>query len=189
MRWRAVGALAAGLLALAATEVAFAERRYIIEQLVVSVSSEPLGGDRVGTLKSGDGVEFLERVGDFARVRLASGTEGWVKASYLMAELPLRERLAAREHELEALRSEFEALQTKVATPRPAEAGATAAAVAAARRASGAPPLLAVRDPAGGPEWVPTAVAALVALALGFALGWGVLDRRIRRKYGGLKIY
>jgi hypothetical protein len=29
----------------------------------------------------------------------------------------------------------------------------------------------------------------VVALGLGYALGWYVLDRRIRRKYGGLRIY
>jgi len=31
--------------------------------------------------------------------------------------------------------------------------------------------------------------AALPALAVGFALGALALDRRIRRKYGGLRIY
>jgi hypothetical protein len=31
--------------------------------------------------------------------------------------------------------------------------------------------------------------AALLALVAGFVLGWRVLDRRIRRKYGGLRIY
>lgn len=36
-------------------------------------------------------------------------------------------------------------------------------------------------------HWV--AGAALLGLVVGFALGWRVLDRRIRRKYGGLKIY
>jgi hypothetical protein len=28
-----------------------------------------------------------------------------------------------------------------------------------------------------------------IALVLGFALGWKMLDRRIRSKYGGLRIY
>lgn len=38
-----------------------------------------------------------------------------------------------------------------------------------------------------GWEWV--AGAALIGLVVGFALGWRMLDRRIRKKYGGLKIY
>jgi hypothetical protein len=29
----------------------------------------------------------------------------------------------------------------------------------------------------------------VVMLIAGFALGWRTLDRRIRRKYGGLRIY
>ena len=39
------------------------------------------------------------------------------------------------------------------------------------------------------PSWKWVIGAALVALIVGFALGWRTLDRRIRKKYGGLKIY
>jgi len=31
--------------------------------------------------------------------------------------------------------------------------------------------------------------SALIALLVGFVLGWRTLDRSIRRKYGGLRIY
>ena len=36
-------------------------------------------------------------------------------------------------------------------------------------------------------EWL--VLVALLALTAGFLLGWRLLDRRIRRKYGGLRIY
>lgn len=39
------------------------------------------------------------------------------------------------------------------------------------------------------PVWHWALGSFVVALGLGFALGWQVLDRRIRRKYGGLRIY
>jgi len=39
------------------------------------------------------------------------------------------------------------------------------------------------------PTWIVALVAAAVALGVGFALGWRMLDRRIRAKYGGLRIY
>jgi hypothetical protein len=39
------------------------------------------------------------------------------------------------------------------------------------------------------PSWKWVIGASLVALAVGFAIGWRTLDRRIRKKYGGLKIY
>jgi hypothetical protein len=39
------------------------------------------------------------------------------------------------------------------------------------------------------PVWHWALGSFVVALGLGYALGWFVLDRRIRRKYGGLRIY
>jgi uncharacterized membrane protein YbhN (UPF0104 family) len=39
------------------------------------------------------------------------------------------------------------------------------------------------------PSWTWVAGAAFLASVLGFLLGWHTLGRRIRKKYGGLKIY
>jgi len=39
------------------------------------------------------------------------------------------------------------------------------------------------------PVWHWVLGSSVIALGLGFALGWRMLDRRIRRKYGGLRIY
>ena len=38
-------------------------------------------------------------------------------------------------------------------------------------------------------NWPWLAGAAVAGLVVGFLLGWRTLDRRIRKKYGGLKIY
>jgi len=56
-----------------------AESLYVIEHLVVGVTSAPGGeGDRVATIKSGDRVEVLDRQEEEAQIRLADGTSGWV---------------------------------------------------------------------------------------------------------------
>jgi hypothetical protein len=39
------------------------------------------------------------------------------------------------------------------------------------------------------PSWLVTIAASLLMLVAGFMLGWRVLDKRIRAKYGGLRIY
>ncbi len=44
-------------------------------------------------------------------------------------------------------------------------------------------------DSPARPVWHWALGSFVVALGLGFALGWWTLDRRIRRKYGGLRIY
>lgn len=81
----------------------------------------------------------------------------------------------ARDAEVTALRKEVARLQSELdaeraaAIPAPEEAGSVA--------------------PPAGAAWGWLITVALLALAAGFVLGWRLLDRRIRRKYGGLRIY
>jgi hypothetical protein len=181
------------LLLAAAASVVRADPLYVIEHLVVGVNSAPEGtGERVASIRSGDRVEELERVGEESRIRLGNGTEGWVRSSYLSSELPLRRQLAERTREAESLRADLAAARSE------AEAARVAAAVSPAPPAD--PPAaeptavperqLFPRSPASdGPGWFVVGVACVLGLAAGFALGWRVLDQRIRRKYGGLRIY
>jgi SH3 domain protein len=197
---------AAALAALTLSMPLRAESNYVIEQLVVAVSSAPdASGEHVATLHSGDRVEVLEREGEHVHVRLANGREGWMRASYLSAEEPLRVRLAQRDAEVARLNDELNALKAQPhanvnanaasasATP---VAGASAAAQVAtqppAAEESAAAPAPALFD-AGEDHprmlWPWTLATGLVGLGIGFGLGALVLDRHIRRKYGGLRIY
>jgi hypothetical protein len=216
-----------------AASAAHAESLYVIEQLFVTVNSASDGnGQRVGQIKSGDEVELLERQGDQAHVRLASGSDGWVKGSYLSADPPLREQVKARTAELEQTRKEKAQLEAELAKARAALTAANAATSAAAKAASKQPAAPAVTSPPASaspantpvsppatsdatiaanpaepiaqsapplfqdeplmpsrPSWLAAVGVALLTLAVGFALGWWMLDRRIRAKFGGLRIY
>ena len=190
---------------LALPAVLRAESLYVIEQLVVGVSSTPdASGERVATLKSGDRVEALERAGDEVHVRLANGREGWVRASYLTADEPLRVRLAQRDAEVARLNDEVSALQTQLhSAAAPPAAGTAACAPGGGVTASPATPRPAAEDPAAPaagalfsageerarPSWPWMLAAAVIAFGAGFGLGALTLDRHIRRKYGGLRIY
>lgn len=80
-----------------------------------------------------------------------------------------------RDAQMAALRGEVSRLQSELDAER-------AAALAAPEdSASGAQP---ARSPWG---WL--IATALLALVAGFLLGWRLLDRRIRARYGGLRIY
>jgi Bacterial SH3 domain len=208
-RWHLAVLLAAG----AAAGVARAETQYVIEQLVVLVTSAPdPGSERIATLKSGDRVEVLERVGDTVHVQLASGKDGWIGARYLSSDEPLRPRLAQRDAQLAQLKEEVTRLQGELAAARaPAAAAAPAAGSSIANTANttntaiAAPAAAASAADTGGPPaeplftgatdeapprpWPWVLSAALAGLLLGFAVGALVLDRYIRRKYGGLRIY
>jgi hypothetical protein len=215
---RPIALALAGALLLSAP-VARAETLYVIEQLVVSVNATADGtGDRVGQIKSGDSVELIERQDEQAHIRLPSGQEGWVKGSYLSASLPLHQQLAARTEELEKVRKEKAQLETDLAAAKKAASAAAAAAKTpppAAAAPAPAPPAPVIETPppttAGSaaesaspgapplfpestlmpsrPSWLWAVGCSIVSLGIGFALGWRLLDRRIRAKYGGLRIY
>ncbi len=200
--------------------VSHAEPLYVIEQLVVSVSSEPGGaGEKVASIKSGDAVELLEKRNGDARVRLASGAEGWVRSSYLSAQEPLQKRLTERTAAAEKLEQEVSRLQAELAAARDSKSTTAPTSTAAPRNSNStaadpAPGAAAPADPGtpratdtantpvnepsyfmtepeqpARPVWHWILLSCLLTLGLGFALGWWVLDRRIRRKYGGLRIY
>ena len=171
-----------------------AETLYVIEQLVVAVSSAPdPSGERVATLKSGDRLEMLERAGEQVHVRLANGREGWVRASYLSADEPLRVRLAQRDAELARLNDEVSLLKAQPrAAPAVAGGAAAAATATAAVQDPATPPpgaLFSAGEERQPPLWPWTLAAALIGCGIGFGLGAFMLDRHIRRKYGGLRIY
>jgi len=187
--------------AAAAASAAPAESLYVIEQLVINVNSAPdASGERIATVKSGERVAVIERLRDQVHVRLANGVEGWIRASYLSADEPLRPRLVAREAELSELRGELTRLQGELEAARTGKPAATASAAnssaatgvtSAEDTAVAAPPaLFAPRAlPPAQRLWTWVLGASLVSLLLGVALGVALLDRHIRRKYGGLRIY
>jgi len=206
------------LLMLAAAPAAHAETLYVIEQLVVNVNSAPdASGQRVATIKSGDGVEVLEKQGDQVHVRLTNGTDGWVRKSYLSSDEPVQHRLNERTAEVEKLKQDVARLQGELAAAKALPRGKPAApqtntsaaattpppAPGPAKSGSGHPNPDSAGDPAApepsyfmtppeapaSPAWHWALGSFLIALVLGYVLGWQMLDRRIRRKYGGLRIY
>jgi hypothetical protein len=208
----ALGRASLCLLALMLTAPAVrADPTYVIEQLVVSVTSTPdPEGERIGQVKSGDKLEVLEREADETHVRLSNGKDGWVKSSYLTADPPLQTRLTERTAEVEKLKQDADKLrqqddklkqdvsrlESQLAASRVARTATSDSPPPPAT--SDSPPLPAplhdtvfLRPPVhpGDTPWLLLLGSSAVMLLVGFAAGWRTLDRRIRRKYGGLRIY
>ena len=194
--------LAALLLALLSMR-GVAATAYVSDELVLGVYAEQNSqGQRLATLHSGTGVETLAQNGDFTQVRLSDGTTGWVKSAFLTANLPAVVRVKQLEEELDqrrattpalaeaAARREVERLQSELAAKQSeldaARAGG-AAPVAASPPMSG--PLAAIQA-AAAPRWpVIAGVSVALGLAVGFWLGYATLARRVRDKFGGIKVY
>jgi uncharacterized protein YgiM (DUF1202 family) len=163
---------------------AAADTAYVSDELVLGVYAEQNGqGQRLTTLHSGAGVETLAQSGDYTQVRLSDGTVGWVKSAFLTAKEPAALRIKQLEEELDrsrattpalaeaAARSEVESLKQQLAAQQ------ERLAAAPVRRPSSAAPALIIAASAG------------VSLLCGFWLGYAVLARRIKHKFGGIKVY
>jgi hypothetical protein len=206
------------LLALVAARVT-AATAYVSDELVLGVYAEQNGqGQRLTTLHSGAGVETLSVNGEFTQVRLIDGTTGWVKSAYLTTREPATVRVKQLEEELDrsrattpalaeaAARSEVEQLKGELASKQSeldavrgtvaAPAGALGVTVPGAAASSTATPggampsgvMAAISAAILRHPWIAVALM-LAALACGFWLGFATLARRIKHKFGGIKVY
>ena len=178
---------------------------YVSDELVLGVYAEQNGqGNRLATLHSGAAVETLAVNGEFTQVRLSDGITGWVKSAYLTTQEPATVRVkqlqeevdrnrattpglaaAAARSELEQLKSELankqselDAARQALAAPAPAPGGAMTGDAASNASPGGAM----------GRPWI-LLIAVPAALACGFWLGYSTLARRVRNKFGGIKVY
>jgi uncharacterized protein YgiM (DUF1202 family) len=197
VRW-----LAALLLALLSIK-GVAATAYVSDELVLGVYAEENNqGQRLATLHSGTSVETLAQNGDFTQVRLSDGTTGWVKSAFLTANEPAVVRVKRLQEELDqsrattpalaeaAARSEVERLKLELAAKQSeldaAHAGGAVPVTASPPKLG---PLAAIQS-AAAPRWpVITGVAVAIGLACGFWLGYATLARRVRHKFGGIKVY
>ena len=179
----------------------WAATAYVTDELILNVYSEQnQQGQRLATLHSGASVETLATSADSTQVRLGDGVTGWVKSSFLTTSVPATARVKQLEEELDrsrattpalaeaAARSEVERLQHELSDTQSQLAEALSArgesSAAGGAAGSGAPPAARRSIGVGG-----AAIGMLVVATLGFWLGYATLARRIRRKFGGLKVY
>ncbi|HEC26346.1 MAG TPA: TIGR04211 family SH3 domain-containing protein [Gammaproteobacteria bacterium] len=97
---------------------AFAETGYITDQLKITLrSGENTTFKVIRMLPSGTAVEILSRnkQTNYANVRLADGTTGYVLNRMILNERPARERLAEAEQKLVVLRQEPGKLSSQLA--------------------------------------------------------------------------
>ena len=179
---------------------------YVSDELVLGVYSEQNNqGQRLTTLHSGASVDTLAVNGDFTQVRLNDGTIGWVKSAYLTTQEPAVVRIKQLQDELDrsrattpalaeaAARSELEQLKRELAAKQAelmaANAALTPSGGSTAAAGGARAPAMGSRTAASSARAWSEVAATLASLMVGFCLGYATLARRIRHKYGGLKVY
>ena len=187
-------AVIAGLLALPGQ----AETVYVTDELRLGLyETELTNGRAFKMLTSGDALEVLERSLMTIRIRTEAGEEGWVKSAYIVTEEPGRRRAAALEARVGELETqiseqtgELEAAQSRVSNLETSlsEANGSIAELPALKAANAdLEAELSQVDTRIPAMWA--IIAAAVALLTGFAAGFLWLDRRVRRQFGGVRVY
>jgi hypothetical protein len=171
---------------------------YVTDELRLGLfRTEETAGRPEKMLVSGTRLDILERALMSIRVRTEDGDEGWVKTAYVVDEEPARRRVARLETaqqraaaELEARNAEIDALEREVETLNAslttAEQGVADLPAVRAENET-----LKARLEAGGIQvpllWL--IVAVLTSLLMGILLGYRWLDRKVRRHFGGIRVY
>lgn len=170
-----------------------AETAYVSDDLILGVYLEKnQQGTRLTTLHSGASVEVLARDGEFAQVSLGNDKVGWVKASFLTAREPASLRVKSLEADLARIRSTTPAMAEAAARSEletlKQQLDARQKEVDALRSASPSP-TVAASSPRRGDSIGLVIITGLVCLVGGFGLGYATLARRIREKFGGIKVF
>ena len=181
---------------------ALGETAYVTDTLRLGLHQAADTSDRpFRNLESGQEMEVLSRTQYYAQVQLPDGTQGYVKAGFLVSDKPAKLVVAETQAEVERLTSELEETRQAFAAPaatidrlraqnsdlgaRLATIEATAAELAEENtelRASQAQNRLLVPL-----QWV--GGVAAVCLIGGLLFGFWWTDYRSRKRHGGIRVY
>ncbi len=190
-----------GVLALVPSMVV-AETAYVTDTLSLGLHQATDTSDRpFRSLDSGQELEILSRTTYYANVQLPDGTQGYVKAGFLVNDKPaklivaetraeadrlarelkeLREAVAAPAATIDALKQQANNLQTQLddSESRVAELGEENSDLRNRQsQYKNSLPL----------QWVAGAIGA--CLVGGFLMGLWWVDQRSRKRHGGIRIY
>lgn len=181
---------------------AAAETAYVTDTLQLGLHQASDTSDRAfRSLDSGQELEILSRTTYYANVQLPDGTQGWVKAGFLVNNKPAKLIVAETRAEADGLAQELEDLRSAFAAP-------AATIDALNQQVADLQARLDDRDAkvtelgeenvslynrqsqyknSMPVQWVAGAVG--ICLIGGFLFGLWWVDQRSRRRHGGIRIY
>ncbi|MEZ5552984.1 MAG: TIGR04211 family SH3 domain-containing protein [Pseudomonadales bacterium] len=175
-----------------------AEILYVTDELRLGLyDNEKAEGRQFKTLLSGARLEVLDRALMTVRVRTEEGDEGWVKLAYLVEEEPGRRRAATLEKAQEKLQTELASVKAALARAT-ADSDAIESELRDLQERSARVPELeaenirlreALARYADSVPWLWLFIAAGITFVLGCLAGYWWLDRRVRKQFGGVRVY
>ena len=190
------------MILLLAPLIVAAETGYVTDRLILGLHLAEDTSDRAfRSLESGQAVEILSRDRNYAHVQLPDGTQGYVKAAYLVYEKPAKLIVAESQAEAERLAGEVEELRQAfsgpAATIEALQQKSADLQVQLDERTAQLSDIGTQNDSLRSRQqnyqyslplaWVAGAIGA--CLIAGFLGGLWWVDQRSRRRHGGIRIY
>lgn len=181
---------------------AAAETGYVTDRLILGLHQAADTSDRAfRSLESGQEFEVLSRDRLYAHIQLPDGTQGYVKAAYIVYEKPAKLIVSQAQAEVERLSGELNSARAAFAEPaatierlesevesRQSELDASLARVEELEAENSSFRQRAERYQYSLPvNWVGGAIA--LCLIVGFLSGLWWVDHRSRKRHGGIRIY
>lgn len=182
--------------------MAAAETGYVTDRLMLGLHQAADTSDRpFRSLESGTEFEILSRDRLYAHVRLADGTEGYVKAAYVVVEPPAKLIVNQAQAEVERLTTELNDAKAAFAEPAAvidalkaetetlqSELESVQTRAEELEEANGLYQSRAERYQYSLPyTWVGGAIVTCLIAGFLFGLWW--VDHRMRKRHGGIRIY
>ncbi len=179
-----------------------AETVYVTDTLSLGLHEAADTSDRAfRSLNSGQELEILSRTTYYANVQLPDGTQGYVKAGFLVSDKPARLIVAETMAELDRLTRELEESRQAFAAPAATIDGLKRQAAELQARLDASDLRATELDEANSDlrnrqtqykgslpvKWVIGAVGTCLAGGFFFGLWW--VDYRSRKLHGGIRIY
>ena len=188
--------------ALHAQEETAPETLYVSDQVTLKMYRDSKLSQALPPLEPGDQVQILRRDDNYAEIKLADGTQGWVRSNRLMADKPAVVEMAELRQKLDSLQSEYDNLLVQIAEaandPEPVRRMEAAEAARDklqkrtaeletenARQFQELEGLRHMLDIYKYRDILIWAIAPLLALLVGFLIGYKYLDAKIRARFGG----
>lgn len=190
------------LLTLLLPAIGVAQTAYVTDNLRLGLHRAEDTSDRsFRTLESGQELEILSRNRNYAQVQLPDGTQGYVKAAYLVDEKPAKLIVSETRQELESLQAEVTRLEESFAEPAATIASLEQRLAESTGELDSAQERIAELREQNDDyaerysqykyslplKWVGGAI--IVCLLGGFLAGLWWTDYRSRKRHGGIRIY
>ena len=190
------------LILLALPALVSAETAYVTDVLRLGLHQAEDTSDRAfRTLESGQEMEILSRTRLYAQVQLPDGTQGYVKAAYLVSEKPARLIVAESEAATASVQQELDEVRAALAEPAQtidalkSDVAELTESLAQANAELDGEKSERQRLESRQEQYryslpVSWVLAAIIACLIGgFLLGLWWVDHRSRKRHGGIRIY